>query len=116
MKSLKTITTDLAVIGAGPSGLAAALRATELKMRVAVFEKTATFGGVYNGGMGPFGADTHIQHEYGKVNGTAERAFNYLFDFTHGQIDARLASEFIRKSAFTVKWLEDYGVRYADPN
>ena len=113
---MKTITTDLAVIGAGPSGLAAALRATELKMRVAVFEKTATFGGVYNGGMGPFGADTHIQHEYGKVNGTAERAFNYLFDFTHGQIDARLASEFIRKSAFTVKWLEDYGVRYADPN
>ena len=113
---MKKMTTDVAVIGAGPSGLAAALRATEFGLHVALFEKTATFGGVYNGGMGPFGADTHIQHEYGKVEGTAEHAFNYLFDFTHGQIDARLASEFIRKSAFTVKWLEDYGVNYADPN
>ena len=115
MTQLK-LSVDLAVIGAGPSGLAAALRATEFGLQVALFEKTGTFGGVYNGGMGPFGADTHIQHEYGKVDGTAERAFNYLFDFTHGTIDARLASEFIRKSAFTVKWLEDYGVKYADPN
>ena len=113
---MKTIAADIAVIGAGPSGLAAALRATEFGLHVVLFEKTAAVGGVYNGGMGPFGADTHIQHEYGKVDGTAENAFNYLFDFTHGKIDARLASEFIRKSAFTVKWLEDYGVKYADPN
>ena len=107
---------DLAVIGAGPSGLAAALRASEFGLHVILFEKTSEVGGVYNGGMGPFGADTHIQHRYGKVDGTVENAFNYLFDFTHGSIDARLASEYIRKTAFTVKWLEDYGVRYADPN
>lgn len=113
---MKHISTDLAVIGAGPSGLATALRGTEFGLHVALFEKTSTYGGVYNGGMGPFGAGTHIQQEYGKLDGTVEHAFNYLFDFTHGTIDARLASEFIRKTAFTVKWLEDYGVRYADPN
>jgi fumarate reductase flavoprotein subunit len=113
---MNTITTDIAVIGAGPSGLAAALRATEFGLHVSLFEKTSTYGGVYNGGMGPFGAGTHIQKEAGKVDGTPENAFNYLFDFTHGKIDARLASEYIRKTAFTVKWLEDYGVKYADPN
>ena len=113
---MKHIATDLAVIGAGPSGLATALRGTEFGLHVTLFEKTSTYGGVYNGGMGPFGAGTHIQAEYGKVDGTVEHAFNYLFDFTHGTIDARLASEFIRKTAFTVKWLEDYGVKYADPN
>ncbi|MCC8356850.1 MAG: FAD-dependent oxidoreductase [Oscillospiraceae bacterium] len=113
---MKKITTDIAVLGAGPSGLSCALRASEFGLKVAVFEKTSTWGGVNNGGMGPFGAGTHIQKKYGMTEGTAENALNYLFDFTHGQIDARLASEYIRKTAFTIKWLEDYGVIYADPS
>jgi NADPH-dependent glutamate synthase beta subunit-like oxidoreductase len=53
--------TDVAVIGAGPGGLSAALRAAELGLRVCIFEKTEKTGGVRNGGMGPFGAGTHIQ-------------------------------------------------------
>ncbi len=104
--------TDLAVIGAGPGGLSAALRAAELGLKVIVFEKSDKTGGARNGGMGPFGAGTHIQAKYGIKNCTTKDAFNYLADFNHWKIDARLASEYINTTAFTVKWLEDEGVLF----
>jgi fumarate reductase flavoprotein subunit len=105
--------TDVAVIGAGPGGLSAALRAAQLGLRVSLFEKTDQTGGTFNGGMGPFGAGTHIQEKYGMKNCTTKDAFNYLMDFTHGQIDARLASEYINNTAFTIKWLEEEGVIFS---
>ena len=108
--SMKNIETDVAVIGGGPAGLSAALRAAELGLKVCVFEKTSKTGGTRNGGMGPFGAGTHIQEKYGIKNCTTKDAFNYLMDFNHWKIDARLASEFINSTAFTVKWLEDEGM------
>lgn len=102
--------TDLAVIGAGPGGLSAALRAAELGLKVCLFEKTDRTGGVRNGGMGPFGASTHIQEKYGIKNYTAKDAFNYLLDYNHWRIDARLASEYINNTAYTIKWLEEEGL------
>jgi len=110
---IKKLETDVAVIGAGSGGLAAALRAGELGLKVCLFEKTGHTGGTLNGGMGPFGAGTHIQEKYGIKNCTPEDAYNILMDFTHGEIDYRLASEYINNSAATVKWLEDQGVIFA---
>jgi fumarate reductase flavoprotein subunit len=110
---INKLETDVAVIGAGSGGLAAALRAGELGLKVCLFEKTDHTGGTLNGGMGPFGAGTHVQKKYGIKNCTTEDAYNILMDFTQGQIDYRLASEYIRNSAFTIKWLEDQGVLYS---
>jgi fumarate reductase flavoprotein subunit len=104
---------DVAVIGAGPSGLSAALLAAELGMKVCLFEKTNKTGGTRNGGMGPFGASTHIHEKYGIKNCTTRDAFNYLMDFNHWKIDARIASEYINNTAFTVKWLEDEGLIFS---
>ncbi|MBN1626838.1 MAG: FAD-binding protein, partial [Deltaproteobacteria bacterium] len=112
----KKLETDIAVIGAGPGGLSAALRAAELGLTVCVFEKADKTGGARNGGMGPFGAGTHIQAKYGVKNCTTRDAFNYLMDFNHWNIDARLASEYINTTAFTVKWLEDQGVLFGPIN
>ena len=114
VKSAKNqVETDLAVIGAGPGGLASALRAAELGMKVCLFEKRDRTGGTFNGGMGPFGAGTHIQEKYGIKNCTTRDAFNYLMDFTHWEADARLASEYINNTAFMVKWLEEKGVIFS---
>lgn len=104
---------DVVVIGAGPAGLSAALRAAELGLTVYLFEKKNKTGGARNGGMGPFGASTHIQEKYGIKSCTTQDAFEYLMDFNHWRIDARLASEFINNTSFTVKWLEDHGLSYA---
>ncbi len=112
---MEKIKTDVAVLGAGPAGLAATLRAAELGLDVCMFEKIDRCGGVYWGGIGPFGAGTHIQEKYGMTEGTVENAYKYLMDFTHGTIDARLASAYIHKTAFVVKWLEDKGLKYSDP-
>jgi fumarate reductase flavoprotein subunit len=109
---MKIIETDAAVIGAGPAGLSAALRAAELGLSVCLFEKTKKTGGTRNGGMGPFGAGTHIQAKYGIRNCSPKDAFNYLMEFNHWKIDARLASEYINTTAFTVKWLEDEGIKF----
>ena len=112
----KRLETEVVVIGAGPSGLSAALRAAELGQRVCLFEKTDKTGGTRNGGMGPFGAGTHIQEKYGIKNCTTKDAFNYLMEFNHWKIDARLASEYISNTAFTVKWLEDEGIIFGTMN
>jgi fumarate reductase flavoprotein subunit len=109
----KKLTTDVAVLGAGPGGLAAALRAAELGLTVCLFEKKDKTGGARNGGMGPFAAGTHIQEKYGVKNCTTKDAFNYLMDFNHWRTDARLASEFINNTAFTVKWLEEQGLLFS---
>jgi len=109
----KQLETDAAVIGAGPGGLSAALRAAELGLKVCLFEKRDRTGGTFNGGMGPFGAGTHIQEKNGAKNCTTKDAFNYLMDFTHWQSDARLASEYINNTAFMVKWLEEKGVIFS---
>ena len=61
----------------------------------------------------PFGAGTHIQEKYGIKDCTTKDAFDYLMNFNHWKIDARLASEFINSTAFTVKWLEDQGLSYS---
>lgn len=111
--AVKKLEIDVAVIGAGPGGLSAALRAAELGLKVCLFEKRDQTGGTFRGGMGPFGAGTHIQEKYGVKNCTTKDAFEYLMEFTHWQIDARLASEYINNTAFTVKWLEDKGVIFS---
>jgi fumarate reductase flavoprotein subunit len=107
---IREMETDIAVVGAGPGGLSAALHASELGLKVCLFEKSDHTGGARNGGMGPFGAGTHIQEKYGIKGCSQKDAFNYLMNFTHWKVDARLASEYINATPFTVKWLEEKGL------
>jgi fumarate reductase flavoprotein subunit len=45
---------------------------------------------------------------------TREEAFRLFMDYTHWRVDARLVSAFIRKSASTIDWLENLGVKFID--
>jgi fumarate reductase flavoprotein subunit len=101
--------TDIAIVGGGAAGLAAAIAAAEKGVGVAVFEKGATPGGAASMGMGPFAVESKLQRMKNIVL-TREQAFKIFMDYTHWRVDAHLVSNYINKSADTIEWLESMGV------
>lgn len=108
---MKNYECDIAVIAAGPAGLAAAVAAAEKGASVIALEKSNTTGGAGNMGMGPLGVETRIQKE-NMIKITREEAFKKFMDYTHWRVDARLVREYLYKSADTIEWLENMGVEF----
>lgn len=108
---MEKIICDVAIIGAGPAGLAAAVETASRGLSVAVFEKSGKAGGLRDGGIGPFAVESFVQ-ERSFVNLTKEDAFNYMMEFTHWTTDACLVSEYINISASTIDWLSDFGMEF----
>lgn len=108
MKQLKT---DIAIVGGGAGGIAAALQAVQLGKKVIVLDKRDRLGGVMNGGTGPFAAGTIQQRRQRKML-TPEQAFQFFMNFTHWQTDPELVAAFVGKSADTIQWLEQTGCEF----
>jgi fumarate reductase flavoprotein subunit len=111
---MKQLETEIAVVGAGTAGLAAAVASVEKGTKVAVFEKAATTGGTGSMGMGPFAVESRLQ-KIKQIGLTREQAFQIFMDYTHWRVDARLVSNYINKSAGTLAWLEQMGVEFLEP-
>lgn len=109
---MKTIDTDVVVIGAGPSGLATAATAAENGVNVVSFEKVDVAGGAANMGMGPLGIGT-MQQKAQMVDMDVEKAFTMFMDYTHWRSDANMVRRYFGNSADTITWLEDMGVEFA---
>ena len=109
---MNKIQSDIAIVAAGPSGLAAAITCAEHGYQVVVFEKNSTPGGTANMGMGPFGVESRIQ-KASMVSLTKEEAFRFQMDYTHWNVDARIVRDYFWKSGSTIDWLEDMGVEFA---
>ncbi len=103
--------TQIAVIAAGPSGLAAAVQAAEDGAEVIVLEKAAAVGGAANMGMGPLGIGTRYQKQ-NMIDISVEKAFGMFMEYTHYNVDARLVKRYFEQSAETIEWLEDMGVEF----
>lgn len=108
---MKTITTDVIVVAAGLSGLAAGISAAENGANVVIFEKSNTTGGAANMGMGPLGVGSPIQKEH-MISLTPGEAFRKHMYFTHYRVDARLVRDYYFKSGETIEWLMDMGVEF----
>lgn len=96
------MTTDLAIVAAGPAGLAAAVSAAEQGVKVLVFEKEKITGGTANMGMGPLGINSKIQKANFNEISVAEALKNQM---EH--------TRYFKQSASTIDWLEDMGVKFA---
>lgn len=103
--------TQVVVIAAGPSGLAAAVQAAEDGAKVIVLEKSAAVGGAANMGMGPLGIGTKYQKQ-NMDDISVEKAFNMFMEYTHYNVDARLVKRYFEQSAETIEWLEEMGVEF----
>lgn len=112
---MQKVTADVAVVAAGPAGLAAAITAAEQGASVVVFEKMVTAGGTANMGMGPFGVESRIQKRC-QNDLTKEKAFEELMKFTHWNVDAHIVRDYLWKSGSTIDWLEDMGVEFERPS
>ncbi len=108
---MKKIETDVIVIAAGLSGLAASIAAAENGARVVTFEKSNTTGGAANMGMGPLAVGSPIQRKQ-MVALTPGEAFRKHMYFTHYKVDARLVRDYYFKSGDTIEWLMDMGVEF----
>ncbi|MGZ1200266.1 FAD-dependent oxidoreductase [Lactobacillus delbrueckii subsp. bulgaricus] len=106
------MTTDLAIVAAGPAGLAAAVSAAEQGVKVLVFEKEKITGGTANMGMGPLGINSKIQKANFNEISVAEALKNQM-EYTHYRVNGRLVARYFKQSASTIDWLEGMGVKFA---
>lgn len=104
-------TTQICIVGAGPTGLAAAVQAAEDGADVLVIDKAAAVGGAANMGMGPLGIGTKYQKR-DMQDITVERAFDMIMTYTHYMVDARVVKRYFEQSAETIEWLEEKGVEF----
>lgn len=109
---MRTVTTDVAIVAGGPSGLAAAITVGKAGLKSIVLEKSANTGGAANMGMGPLGIDTKIQKANFNDISVAE-ALDIHMTYTHFRVDADLVQTYFNKSAETIEWLEEMGVKFA---
>lgn len=109
---MKNYETDVIVVAAGLSGLAACISAAENGAEVLAFEKAATTGGAANMGMGPLGIGSDIQ-KMQMVEITPGEIFRKHMFFTHYKVDARLVRDYYFRSGETIGWLQDMGVEFA---
>ena len=110
---MRTIVTDVAIIGAGAAGIPAAIEAAQAGVKVDVFEASDHAGGSCNGGNGVFAVESKMQKAK-QYTYTKEEILRYWMEYTHNNVDLRLVSEFINRSAETVDWLVGYGVELTD--
>ena len=108
---MKQLQTDVIVVAAGLSGMAAGIAAAENGAEVIIFEKSNTTGGAANMGMGPLGVGSPIQKQQ-MISLTPGEAFRKHMYYTHYRVDARLVRDYYYKSGETIEWLMDMGVEF----
>jgi fumarate reductase flavoprotein subunit len=105
---------DFVVIGAGPAGLSAAVSAAEAGLKVIVFEKSARTGGAANMGMGLLAIGSDVQKATGRDLLTVDEAYNMFMEYAHYRTDGVLVRRYFERSASTITWLENMGVRFEE--
>ena len=108
-----TIKTDVAVVGAGICGLAAALTVAEAGARVTLFEKQKSPGGSSNFFQGTFAVESKMQRER-SIMYSCDEAFQAIMDYSHWKANARLVRAIVEESAATIDWLAQNGVEFLD--
>lgn len=109
----ETVQADVAIIGGGGTGTAAAIQCKQLGLDPVVIDLGAKYGGSFIGTEGMFGVETHLNAEVGE-DLTVEEAVNACLTYHHWIPDHELYTNFFGQTAETVEWVESLGVEYED--
>ena len=107
--NIEVLQTDIVCIGAGGTGLSAAVAAAELGAKVIVLEKRNSPGGNTARAQGFFAAESLAQKRL-NINAPRDVLFKLSMDYSHWKVDPRIMRVFIDKSADTIRWLEAQGL------
>jgi fumarate reductase flavoprotein subunit len=104
---------DVAIIGSGATGLAAAVTLAEGGAKVVVFEKQRSLGGTANFLHGTFAVESGMQRER-FIDHTRDQAFKDIMDYSHWIANPRLVRAIVNESGATIAWLQERGVVFTD--
>ena len=104
----KTINVDIAVVGAGGAGVAAALAARQHGVSVALLEKTISPLGASTFAGGMFAGDSQQQKEQDRVV-SKKWLYDEYMDASQGYMNSILVRRIIDESGKTVDWLNENG-------
>jgi fumarate reductase flavoprotein subunit len=102
---------DLIIIGAGGSGLAAAITAARRGIEVRVIDKRRTAGGTMNMLAGLVAADSPTQKRAG-INVTADALFLTHMRYSHWSLNPYIVRTWLNRTGETIRWLEEKGVKF----
>ena len=108
----QTIECDVVIIGAGMSGLCAALAGAEAGLNVALIEKLGYIGGTSATAEGMFGCMSRLQLEEGYDDDT-DSYFQQIEEFGHWSNNPRICRRWLEHAGDTVDWLMDHGVTFS---
>lgn len=106
----KEINTEFLIIGAGISGLAAAVQAGELGLKTTVLEKMPFVAGNGGGVEGIFGINTKMQKAAG-IHANKEEIIAREAELGQYRVDGSFWVDLVNNSADNIDWLVDHGVQ-----
>jgi len=101
---------DIVVIGGGGCGMAAAISGREKGAKKVILLEARALGGNTALAHGLFAAESDVQKSMG-ISTTKEECFRAAMDHAHWEINPRLFRAFVNKSADTIHWLEEKGLK-----
>jgi fumarate reductase flavoprotein subunit len=102
---------DILIIGAGGSGLSAAVAAASRGVNVKVFDKRRTAGGTMNMLAGLVAAGSPTQKRAG-INITADDLFLTHMRYSHWTLNPYIVRAWLNRTGETIQWLEEKGVQF----
>ncbi|MDR1183953.1 MAG: FAD-binding protein [Coriobacteriales bacterium] len=108
----ETIQADIVIVGAGGSGLAAAIQAAQMGLNTVVVEKMGATGGSIVCTEGIFIIDNKYQNEIG-IGYNREDIIASQMDYSHYITNPAILRTYYEQINETVDWLEDLGMSFS---
>ncbi len=119
----ETIQADVAIVGGGGTGCAAAVQAVDLGLKPVIIERFNAYGGSFLGTEGMTGLDTKYTPAEGVSFAGAywpdqhygvKNAMNTCLNYHHWIPNHKLYETYFSEQAETIEWLEGHGMKFGD--
>lgn len=112
-KVTKTADFDIVVVGAGPSGLAAAVQAADLGCKVVMLEVSDFRGGIIRGAEGMTGVNSPMEIEQGMEAPSIPAMVEHMCGISEYKVNGLFWKNMLERSGGNIAWLIEKGVRFS---